>query len=62
VFGIPEIIEYLSNIFTLNEGDLILTGTPQGASPVNSGDTLHGKMLENGKVLAELSAKIQSAL
>ncbi|OMJ81441.1 hypothetical protein SteCoe_18119 [Stentor coeruleus] len=62
VFGIPEIIEYLSNIFTLNEGDLILTGTPSGASPVNPGDILHGKMLENGKIIAELSAKIQSAL
>ena len=35
-------IEYLSGLFTLAPGDLILTGTPAGVGPVQRGDTLHG--------------------
>lgn len=30
VFGIPEIIEYISSVFTLEPGDVISTGTPGG--------------------------------
>jgi 2-keto-4-pentenoate hydratase/2-oxohepta-3-ene-1,7-dioic acid hydratase in catechol pathway len=30
VFGIPELIEYISSIFTLEPGDIISTGTPAG--------------------------------
>jgi 2-keto-4-pentenoate hydratase/2-oxohepta-3-ene-1,7-dioic acid hydratase in catechol pathway len=30
IFGIPELIAYTSNVLTLEPGDLILTGTPQG--------------------------------
>lgn len=32
------LIEYLSRIFTLNPGDCIFTGTPDGVGPVVSGD------------------------
>ena len=36
-------IKYLvSQYFTLEEGDLILTGTPAGVGPVQSGDTITG--------------------
>lgn len=55
---IPAIVEYLSSLFTLNQGDLILTGTPPGASPVMSGDLLHGKLSEGSRVLMELYSKI----
>jgi len=40
IFSIPEIISYISNLFTLEKGDLIYTGTPQGVGKVNSGDKL----------------------
>ena len=30
IFKIPELIAYLSHVFTLNPGDLIFTGTPPG--------------------------------
>ncbi|MCF8084167.1 MAG: fumarylacetoacetate hydrolase family protein [Deltaproteobacteria bacterium] len=30
IFGIPEVISFLSRHFTLNPGDIILTGTPHG--------------------------------
>ncbi|MGA8943320.1 MAG: fumarylacetoacetate hydrolase family protein [Thermoactinomyces sp.] len=38
IFGIPELIAYLSSFMTLSEGDLILTGTPQGVTDIQVGD------------------------
>ena len=35
---IPALIEYLSGFMTLNAGDVILTGTPDGVVNVNVGD------------------------
>ena len=40
VFDIPYLIEYLSSIMTLNPGDLILTGTPEGLADVKAGDVV----------------------
>jgi acylpyruvate hydrolase len=40
VFKIPQIISYISQYFTLETGDLILTGTPAGVGPVKPGDTI----------------------
>jgi len=30
IFGIPQLIEYLSSVFTLEPGDVVATGTPAG--------------------------------
>ena len=30
IFRIPELIDYLSSVFTLEPGDIISTGTPSG--------------------------------
>jgi 2-keto-4-pentenoate hydratase/2-oxohepta-3-ene-1,7-dioic acid hydratase in catechol pathway len=38
LFGIPFLISYISQIMTLEPGDLILTGTPDGVSPLSEGD------------------------
>jgi 5-oxopent-3-ene-1,2,5-tricarboxylate decarboxylase/2-hydroxyhepta-2,4-diene-1,7-dioate isomerase len=35
---VPSLIEYLSSFMTLSPGDVILTGTPEGAVNVNVGD------------------------
>lgn len=40
IFTIPELIAYTSKYMTLEENDLILTGTPAGAGPVRDGDVL----------------------
>ena len=42
IWKIPEMISYLSDLFTLHAGDIILTGTPAGVGPVQKGDNLHG--------------------
>lgn len=44
IWKVPEIISYLSALFTLAPGDLIYTGTPSGVGPVDRGDTLHGSV------------------
>ena len=38
VFGIPTLVAYISGVMTLEPGDLIATGTPEGVGPVVSGD------------------------
>ncbi|HIA72928.1 MAG TPA: FAA hydrolase family protein [Gemmatimonadetes bacterium] len=40
VFSIPTLIEYISGIMTLQVGDLIATGTPEGVGPLYAGDTV----------------------
>ncbi|HEY8061499.1 MAG TPA: fumarylacetoacetate hydrolase family protein [Gemmatimonadales bacterium] len=40
IFGIPELIAYISRIMTLEAGDLILTGTPEGVGQLHSGDVV----------------------
>lgn len=44
IFTIEEIIEFISNIMTLEPGDLILTGTPEGISEIYSGDVIDAKL------------------
>ena len=38
IFDIPYLIEYLSGFMTLQPGDMIATGTPEGLSDVVPGD------------------------
>jgi len=42
IWKTPEMISILSSLFTLQPGDVILTGTPAGVGPVHRGDRLHG--------------------
>lgn len=42
IWKIPEMISYLSGLFELKPGDLIMSGTPSGVGPVKKGDVLHG--------------------
>ena len=40
IFDVPTLIEYFSGFMTLNPGDLILTGTPDGIVNVEPGDVI----------------------
>ena len=51
LFSIAKIISFLSIIYTLSERDLIFTGTPEGVSLLNAGDTMIAK-LENWSTLS----------
>jgi 2-keto-4-pentenoate hydratase/2-oxohepta-3-ene-1,7-dioic acid hydratase in catechol pathway len=40
VFGIPYLVSYISQVMTLEPGDLIATGTPEGVGPLRAGDVV----------------------
>lgn len=42
IWKIPDMISYLSQLFTLQAGDIIMTGTPAGVGQIHKGDRLVG--------------------
>lgn len=44
IWNVAETIEHLSSAWTLQPGDLIFTGTPEGVSAVVQGDHLQGQV------------------
>ena len=42
IWSVPEMIANLSTLFELRPGDLIFTGTPEGVSKVERGQTMTG--------------------
>ena len=50
IHRIPELISYLSSVFTLEPGDLVLTGTPAGVGPVKSGDRVVAEIGGVGRI------------
>jgi 2-keto-4-pentenoate hydratase/2-oxohepta-3-ene-1,7-dioic acid hydratase in catechol pathway len=40
LFDVPTLVAYTSRMMTLEPGDVILTGTPEGVGPLASGDAL----------------------
>lgn len=53
VFGFAELVADISACMTLEPGDLILTGTPEGVGPVVDGDRL--KVCISGPAVIELN-------
>lgn len=44
IFKLPYLIHYISQIITLNCGDIIFTGTPEGVGNIVTGDRLSAKI------------------
>lgn len=42
IWKVPEMIAYLSGLFTLRPGDVIMSGTPAGVGAIVRGDVLEG--------------------
>lgn len=54
VHGVAALIEYLSGFMTLEAGDIILTGTPEGVSNVNPGDEVVCEIDGLGRLVSTL--------
>ncbi|WP_405096657.1 fumarylacetoacetate hydrolase family protein [Oceanobacillus sp. FSL H7-0719] len=51
IFGIPQLIEYLSSFMTLSENDIILTGTPKGSVDTKVGDEVTAEIEGIGRLV-----------
>lgn len=47
---IPYLISWLSQIMTLEPGDVIATGSPSGSCAIKSGDTVEVEVRDVGKL------------
>lgn len=50
IHSIMDIISYMSGIFTLEAGDIILTGTPAGVGAIKSGDDIVAEIDQVGRL------------
>ena len=57
IFKVPEIIEYVSGIMTLEPGDIIATGTPAGVGPLRHGDKVEAWIKGIGKLEEDVLAE-----
>jgi len=57
IFKVPEIIEYVSGIMTLEPGDIIATGTPAGVGPLRHGDKVEAWIEGIGKLEEDVLAE-----
>ncbi len=48
IFSVPQIISYISRNFTLQPGDIISTGTPQGVGKIKPGDVVRCEIEQIG--------------
>ncbi|KAM0750502.1 hypothetical protein T439DRAFT_343212 [Meredithblackwellia eburnea MCA 4105] len=54
LYKIDALIEHCSSIMTLEEGDLLLTGTPSGVGPVKAGDKVTAGLRQGGKDISNI--------
>ena len=48
LFKIPDLMEYITSLFTMETGDIICTGTPSGIGPVLPGDIIEASIEKIG--------------
>lgn len=56
IFPVAEVIAFVSQALTLEPGDLIATGTPEGVGPLVAGDRLEIQIAEIGTLAATVVA------
>jgi 2-keto-4-pentenoate hydratase/2-oxohepta-3-ene-1,7-dioic acid hydratase in catechol pathway len=57
IFDIPTLVAYASNAFTLEPGDVILTGTPEGVGPLADGDAVSVHIESLGELSFRVAAE-----
>ncbi|MGB3544431.1 fumarylacetoacetate hydrolase family protein [Rubrivirga sp.] len=57
VFSVARVVSFLSSVFTLEPGDVVYTGTPEGVGRIEDGDTLRA----TGTGLEDLTVTVRRA-
>lgn len=57
VFGIPETLAAISRTMSLEAGDILATGTPEGVWPINPGDVLEAEIPSVGTLRCTVAAR-----
>ncbi|MCP3995186.1 MAG: fumarylacetoacetate hydrolase family protein [bacterium] len=57
VFGVSELLSYVSHVMTLLPGDVILTGTPAGVGPITAGDKVEVEIEGIGVLMNTVKAR-----
>jgi 2-keto-4-pentenoate hydratase/2-oxohepta-3-ene-1,7-dioic acid hydratase in catechol pathway len=57
IFDIPELVEEITTYLTLEPGDLIATGTPEGVGPLSPGDTVEVEVEGVGTLVNDVVAE-----
>ena len=55
IFKPAELVQYLSSLMTLDEGDLIFTGTPKGVGIVEKGDVIKAGIEDVAELMVQVS-------
>lgn len=58
LFPVVPLIADMSRHFTLNPGDIILTGTPAGVGPLESGDALNSSLSNGSDTLLNVTTQV----
>ncbi len=57
IFGIPETLAAISRTMSLEAGDILATGTPEGVWPINPGDVLEAEIPSVGTLRCTVAAR-----
>ncbi|NWF51367.1 MAG: fumarylacetoacetate hydrolase family protein [Ignavibacteriaceae bacterium] len=58
LFPPVKLVEYISSLMTLEEGDIIFTGTPKGVGQVKTGDIIEAKLDELVSLKTEVTSEL----
>lgn len=56
ILGVPQLIEMATSFYTLHPGDIVLTGTPEGVSPIVPGDQVAATIQDIGTLRVAVGA------
>jgi acylpyruvate hydrolase len=59
LFDIPRMLSDISQVMGLEEGDIVLTGTPKGVGPVEAGDVVRCGIEVGGQELEEARMEVE---